>query len=98
MGEAFCTGGSEAHGLLTGVGGAGGFATSCGFSGAPLRINPLPEGRLGFTEGEPVDGAGERGLSRGLFSLAAGVSAGAGAGAGADTAGVGSGRFVASSA
>ena len=39
-GATFSTGGSWAHGDLTGVGGPGGFATRVGFSGAPLSTNP----------------------------------------------------------
>jgi hypothetical protein len=43
MGATFSTGGKGAQGDLTGVGGPGGFATSVGFSVAPLRISPFPD-------------------------------------------------------
>lgn len=48
-------GGRVAHGDLTGAGGAGGFATKVGLSGAPLSTRPLPDAKTpGFTDGEAV--------------------------------------------
>ena len=67
IGEALSTLGIAAQGDLTGVGGAGGFATSVGFSGTPLSTSPLPDPRtpgLG-TKG----GAGDAGFSGTPFSL-----------------------------
>lgn len=80
MGETLETGGSDAQGDLTGVGGAGGFATRVGFSAEapPFRISPLPDGRPGFTDGELATGAeggaGEWGFSMALASFTTGCS------------------------
>lgn len=65
-GDALSTGGKEAHGDLTGVGGAGGFATSVGFSGAPFKTKPLPDGSPPVLT--PV-GAGDFGFSLASLSL-----------------------------
>lgn len=65
IGPALSTGGSGAHGDLTGVGGPGGLATNVGFSEAPLRINPLPELDdipPSFTVDDADGGAGDFGL------------------------------------
>jgi hypothetical protein len=44
-----------AQGDLMGVGGAGGFATNVGFSGAPFNMRPFPDASTpGLIEGEAV--------------------------------------------
>lgn len=73
-GEALSTGGSGAHGDLT-TDGAGGLATSVGFSDAPaLRTKPLPP--PSFIE-DVIDGPGEAGFS---VLVAAATAEGGGAG------------------
>jgi hypothetical protein len=79
-GDDLSTGGSVAQGDLTGAGGAGGFATNVGFSGAPLSTRPLPDAKTpGLTDGEaaalelPAVGAGDFGFggtSTGLLTAA----------------------------
>lgn len=86
------TGGSGAHGDLTGVGGPGGFATRVGFSLAPFSTRPArPEpNTLGFTVGEAEAwvGAGDFGFaaSKPFTSRNAGDGDGSGAGGGASSA------------
>lgn len=72
---------------MTGVGGAGGFATSVGLSAEPpLRIRPFPEARTpGFMDGDGAlrGGAGDFGFSIGFSFGGAGAGAGVGSGGGA---------------
>lgn len=84
-GGAFSIGGRGAHGDLTGVGGAGGFATSVGLSADPaLRIRPFPEASPpGFIEGDAVlrgGGAGDFGFSIAFSLGGTGIGSGGGAG------------------
>lgn len=52
-GATFSTGGKDAQGDLTGVGGPGGLATNVGFSDAPFKMSPvLPPNPLGLIVGE----------------------------------------------
>jgi hypothetical protein len=84
-GDALSTFGIGAQGDLTGVGGAGGFATRVGFSGAPFRTKLLPVANvLSFVGAGTPGGAGDRDFGgTALFSFAMEAGAGAGeAGAG----------------
>ena len=84
-GDALAIGGNWAQGDLTGAGGAGGLATSVGFSGAPLRTRPFPEARtLGLTDGEAAALVDEGAVGAGDFDFGcdSGSATDAGAGAG----------------
>lgn len=94
-GGAFSTGGRGAQGDFTGVGGAGGLATSVGFSADPaLRMSPLPDASPPvLIEGEAVvrgGGTGDFGFSITFSFGGAGVGSGGG-GAGTSS---GCGRVV----
>ena len=84
-GATLSTGGSEAQGDLTGVGGPGGFATRVGFSLTPFNTRPArPDPKtLGFVVGEAEawDGAGDFGFatSKAFISFNAGDGDGSGA-------------------
>src|SRR4051794_17310429 len=65
IGATLSTGGRDAHGDLTGVGGPGGLATNVGFSVAPFNIKPAfpdPLGRM-VGDGEACGGAGDFGFA-----------------------------------